>query len=325
MRAGVPSAPPTQALRRAPEARSHRAGAPPSENTRTHAPQARRCRTRDVTLLPSCCCTLFGEHAKSHGSRLRRGAALPFKPSRALGRFGLPAAAPFKPWVNTFPPDGRSFPSRRPTFSTPFTNCRRCSLLVARVRSRRAAAWPRARWRTPCRTVHRVRPPPRPPRGGSAAARARRRRGGSSREGRARRPRRCGARAAPRRESPPQPCCRSPPRPPLPLRTPPRSACACCRYVQRATRHPSRLSRKPARSCAGARPRAPEAAPSQRKCSSGVYSEHVRPYSCKESQALARGGDSSRQSIRKMHARAVAPVWLRLPLSLPVRVFRGSV
>ena len=47
------------------------------------------------------------ENAQSHGGRLRRGAALPFKPSRALGHSGPPAAAPFKPWVNTFLPDGK--------------------------------------------------------------------------------------------------------------------------------------------------------------------------------------------------------------------------
>ena len=37
----------------------------------------------------------------------------PFKPSRALGHSGPPAAAPFKPWVKTFLPGGKEFPSLR--------------------------------------------------------------------------------------------------------------------------------------------------------------------------------------------------------------------
>ena len=71
-------------------------------------PCARRaCVGRERARLQSVPLRQAAENAQSHGGRLRRGAALPFKPSRALGHAGPPAAAPFKPWVNTFLPDGK--------------------------------------------------------------------------------------------------------------------------------------------------------------------------------------------------------------------------
>ena len=53
------------------------------------------------------------ENAKSHGYRLRRGAALPSNPRARWVTEGRQRPLPLKPWVKTFLPDGSSFPSLR--------------------------------------------------------------------------------------------------------------------------------------------------------------------------------------------------------------------
>ena len=82
--------------------------------TARRSPASRQARSvRCVYAQAACATCQAAENAKSHGYRLRRGAALPSNPCARWVTEGRQRPLPLKPWVKTFLPDGSSFPSLR--------------------------------------------------------------------------------------------------------------------------------------------------------------------------------------------------------------------